>query len=134
MDGCLAWPAGIPTGNSDTNYAANGVVSHSGSVSFPPFAPLAMAAIPNTASIIMVQESLLRTADASVRPNPRFGAPNQFDNVLNVGNSQLHFDGGNLLFADGHAKWRKRSSLTAREFGLNSDARAPALGTYTAEF
>ena len=32
--------------------------------------------------------------------------------------SGLHFEGGNLLFVDGHVKWRKYSSLGSGDFGL----------------
>jgi prepilin-type processing-associated H-X9-DG protein len=34
------------------------------------------------------------------------------------GYSALHQSGGHLLFADGHAKYRKGASLRAREWGL----------------
>ena len=37
-----------------------------------------------------------------------------------------HFDGGNLLFADGHVKWRKQSAISARMFGLNSSVFGPS--------
>jgi prepilin-type processing-associated H-X9-DG protein len=32
-----------------------------------------------------------------------------------------HFDGGNLLFADGHVKWRKYTTLKSGEYGLLPD-------------
>lgn len=35
--------------------------------------------------------------------------------------SSLHFEGGNLLFCDGHAKWRRFMSLRSGEFGLSPD-------------
>ena len=43
--------------------------------------------------------------------------------------SLVHFSGGNLLFADGHVKWRKQSSICASEFGLtNLQVGTPACG------
>lgn len=37
-----------------------------------------------------------------------------------------HFDGGNLLFADGHVKWRKQNAISSRMFGLNADIYGPS--------
>jgi prepilin-type processing-associated H-X9-DG protein len=38
--------------------------------------------------------------------------------------SVLHFDGGNLLFCDGHVKWRKTTDLKASDFGLTTGPAA----------
>jgi prepilin-type processing-associated H-X9-DG protein len=35
--------------------------------------------------------------------------------------NNLHFEGGDLLFVDGHAKWRTYRSLRSGEFGLTPD-------------
>lgn len=121
-----SWPDGIPTGNSDTNYVGSGVVMHS--MNAFSTSPLSLAAIPNPSSIILVQEYKQRTSNASIRPCNFDGSGYKF--VLGAGSSDLHFDGGNLLFCDGHAKWRTKSSLTAREWGINSDDPAPAAGPY----
>ena len=124
-----SWPAGSPTANSDTNYNGNGVIFRS--LGYNP-KPQTLAAIPNSASIIMVQEYSQRISDASIRPNSINST--QYMNVLINGQSQIHFDGSNFLFCDGHVKFRKKTTLTAREFGINSDDAAPATGPYTADF
>jgi prepilin-type processing-associated H-X9-DG protein len=49
----------------------------------------------------------------------------------------LHFDGGNLVFADGHAKFRKGSSMRSGDFGLvpATDDWSSVVGKkYTAAF
>ena len=44
--------------------------------------------------------------------------------------NSTHFDdGGNLLFLDGHVKFRKRGSISAREFGIASDLKGTVPGT-----
>ena len=126
-----SWTDGIPTTISDTNYNGNGVIFHSISPIYVS-ASQSLATIPNSASIIMVQEYAQRTCDASIRPNSSNAT--QYKNVLISGQSQIHFDGSNFLFCDGHVKWRKKTTLTAREFGINSDDPAPATGPYTADF
>src|SRR5690606_7866176 len=39
-----------------------------------------------------------------------------------------HMEGANLLFADGHVKWRRRDSLCAYDFGLIAKSGVPACG------
>ena len=40
-----------------------------------------------------------------------------------------HFDGTNILFCDGHVKWRKHTSISAREYGLNKDTLGDTSGS-----
>lgn len=35
--------------------------------------------------------------------------------------TNLHMGGGNLLFADGHAKWKKSTAMRSSDFGLTPD-------------
>lgn len=35
--------------------------------------------------------------------------------------NNLHFESGNLLFMDGHVKWRREESLRTGEFGIAPD-------------
>ena len=42
---------------------------------------------------------------------------------LNDTYSLKHFDGGNFLFMDGHVKFRKQDSISAREFGIDYDRK-----------
>lgn len=39
-----------------------------------------------------------------------------------------HFDGSNLLFCDGHVKWRRKDSIAASDFGLTSTSVGPVPG------
>lgn len=112
----------VPYGNNATNYMTNGVIMKNGGLS--------LAAIPESASLIGMQERRLVMRIASHEPQ-RYPAAtgNSFMYWLYAPNgySNVHMDGGNLLFADGHVKWRKLDSISAREFGLNSDVKgAPA--------
>jgi len=107
-----------PVGNDDTSYNANGMVitivgvySQTNSVS--------LAAIPNVASTIAVQERQARMPFCSIRPFRDTTTTGSF--ALDPSFGGLHFDGGNYLFCDGHVKWRKQNSVTVREFGLDSD-------------
>ena len=109
-----------PVGNNATSYVSNGVLIRPGGMS--------MAAIPESASLIAMQERKLvyRVASADPERYPA-AAGNSFAFWLYIagGYSNVHFDGGNLLFADGHVKWRRVSSISAREYGLNSDVKGP---------
>jgi len=106
--------AGAPAGNSNSNYAANGVVIRS--------TGLAMAAIPNPSQIIVLEESPTAYWYASMRPFWNVYAPSTTDPTYtgwNYGSfSYIHFDGGNQVFADGHVKWRKQSAVCSADFGL----------------
>jgi len=93
----------------DTNYAANGVVFGTNTASFP-----------NPAELILFQENRYRITYAIQRPT--FDGVN-FTNWHNTvaGSeewSNVHMEGGNLVFADGHVKWRKGVTLRSGEFGL----------------
>ncbi|MBI3850886.1 MAG: hypothetical protein HY298_11520 [Verrucomicrobia bacterium] len=51
--------------------------------------------------------------------------------------STIHTSGGDLLFTDGHAEYRKASTLCSREFGLTpgeDTQAADSLKTYRAAF
>lgn len=116
----------VVNGNNNTNYMASGVV-------FNPVG-LSLAAIPSSAQLIAVQEigkawryqsgdpqRVAYTADAAADGANR----NRFVYWLYepLKYSMVHMDGGNLLFADGHVKWRKESSIGADEFGLKGTGK-----------
>jgi prepilin-type N-terminal cleavage/methylation domain-containing protein/prepilin-type processing-associated H-X9-DG protein len=105
-----------PVGNSATSYVTNGVLIRNGGVS--------IAAIPESAALIAMQERkwVYRIASHDPQRVPYNSNNYQYWLYTAGGYSNVHFDGGNLLFADGHAKWRRTVSISAREFGLNSDA------------
>ena len=108
-----------PIRNNATSYVSNGVLIRYGGVS--------VAAIPETASLIAVQERKFVASSSANDPQRVPWNTNDFQYWLyiNGGYSNVHFDGGNLLFADGHVKWRKTVSISAREFGLNSSLIGP---------
>jgi prepilin-type N-terminal cleavage/methylation domain-containing protein/prepilin-type processing-associated H-X9-DG protein len=101
--------ADAPTQLSDSNYMANAVIAGRN-----------LAVLPTPDSIIFIQENRVRSHVAYLRP-ARSG--NQFTQWHRVDSgreqySNIHMEGGVLLFGDGHVKWRRSSSLRSGEFGL----------------
>jgi prepilin-type N-terminal cleavage/methylation domain-containing protein/prepilin-type processing-associated H-X9-DG protein len=104
-----------------------------------------IAVIPNPADIVYLQELFNKRSFSYLRPGwtqstntyyywhfPRVaGAPSYVPNYTNV-----HNEGGNILFNDGHAKFRRGLSMRSREYGLtpDDDITAPHTKTYTAAF
>ena len=97
---------GKPAGNSDTSYMGNGVLLQR---------QMALAAIDEPANVIMAQEIGHHSHIAYLSPDTQGGKWRWW---LLDGYSDLHFDGGNLLYADGHAKWKKHAAICGSEFGL----------------
>lgn len=111
-----ATPAAAPWGPdvnyyNATNYRGNGVVIERG---------LSLAAIDEVATVIVAQERDEITHYAQLFPD------DQNDNGIYrywlLGDNNLHFGGSNLMYADGHAKWKLISNICVREFGLNEPA------------
>ena len=85
-----------------------------------------IAAVPEAASIITLQEyNVSHYAWFAPAGN---AAPNYNYWLAGSTYSNTHFDGGNLLFADGHVKWRRQSTICAIEFGLNTPTSGNACG------
>lgn len=124
-----AAPGVAPTVKSNTNYFTNGVVAQDPASGTPRH----IASIPEPASIIILQEYGTRTNTSYLRPTLVSGSsPPRFQYWLYAANySNTHFDGGNLLFVDGHVKWKKHISICASDFGLLQPASGPACGTNT---
>ena len=116
-----------------TSYVGNSVVlSQQGT---------ALARVPAPADIVFAQETYFAWYLGHNRPQQRSGTPPQFlywhlvdcrpafsstprlPNLPTCGEQMTsrHFGGGNLLFVDGHAKYRKFSSMRSGEFGLVPD-------------
>ena len=109
--------AGLPAPNlnSNTNYLYNGVTLGR-----------SIASIQSASTLVMTHELGVSASDAYIRPQsdpnavvaPHNGnykgwmetGPFRYDNN--------HFDGTNLLFCDGHVKYRKQNSISGRDFGL----------------
>ena len=78
----------------------------------------------------MVHEYVYATNRSYLRPtSDSTSTAGKYREPMNSSWDLLHFDGANLLFADGHAKWRKQSSISYSEFGLtNPSSAAPSYG------
>jgi prepilin-type N-terminal cleavage/methylation domain-containing protein/prepilin-type processing-associated H-X9-DG protein len=118
-----------PTPLSDTSYLGNAVVMGR-----------TLAAMPAPADIVYLQELFDRRRVAYLRPRPQ---GTQFDawHYQRGGGLEnyttIHMEGGNLVFADGHAKWRRGASMRSGDFGLvpaTDTWSAPQTKRYTAAF
>jgi prepilin-type N-terminal cleavage/methylation domain-containing protein/prepilin-type processing-associated H-X9-DG protein len=103
-----------PFGINSTDYFINGVIIQINQ-------GFSMAAISQPSSRILIDEYVNATNTAYLRPvatNP--ASPSGFFQYwsANSGYNNQHFGGSNLLFADGHVKWRLQSSICASDFGL----------------
>jgi prepilin-type N-terminal cleavage/methylation domain-containing protein/prepilin-type processing-associated H-X9-DG protein len=124
--------ASAPNGNSNTNLFQNGVVLGR-----------TLSAIQSPASLIWGHEYGYRSNIAYIRPTSfDFGAePAPFNGnyaswIEAVGTvdykyDNVHTDGGNLLYCDGHVKFAKQSAISSRQFGLNGDLYGPQPKTTT---
>lgn len=110
--GYAGWDDDGAPGIGLTAYLLNGVV-----------AGRPLAAIPEPAGVIFLQESRYLTRAAQVRPEviPGSSPPSAFH--LNHDSYNLtHFGGGDLLFCDGHAAWREKARVRFAEFGVRGGA------------
>jgi prepilin-type N-terminal cleavage/methylation domain-containing protein/prepilin-type processing-associated H-X9-DG protein len=103
-----------PNALSDTNYLGNGVVMGR-----------SLAVVDRPADIIYLQEHTWRVSHAHLRPaSLDKGKTYQawhYVSPAGEGYSNLHSGGGNLVFVDGHAKYRKYTALRSGDFGLVPD-------------
>jgi len=121
--------ADAPTEFSDTSYSGNGALAGHSSVNLP---------YPD--SLVYLQEDRFRTNTAYLRPQPTTGGFTRWHDVDSGGRerySSIHFEGGNLLFCDGHVKWRKGEALRSGDFGLSPGDQTwstASTATYSAVF
>ena len=116
---------------SETSYLINGVLTKTAGG-----AARSVASIPEVSSVIQIQDYVAAGIYSSEAPT-RNSASKFIYWQYDVNYSNNHFDGGNLLFADGHVKWKKQSAICAVDFGLVADsgnACGRNTGTATALF
>lgn len=105
-----AHPSAPPSGESGTSYYFNGVL-----------VGRTMAGMAEPVKLIAAQESGTTAQYCYLRPVDFDGtATEQYRAWLNANYSQLHFEGSNYLYMDGHVKFRKQASVCASEYGLNN--------------
>jgi prepilin-type N-terminal cleavage/methylation domain-containing protein/prepilin-type processing-associated H-X9-DG protein len=120
-----------PNGDNDTSYSVNGaLISYHDGVILGYQTGIPVTRVERSSEIIYMQENWYRTNNARFFPQVNSGAwsysywhyvdPYFSPAPNNEGLSSRHFDGGNLLFVDGHVKWRKYKSLSSLDFGLSS--------------
>ena len=130
-----------PSGASNNSYSANGLIVRKGNVIGGGLTQKSknMAAVKEVATTIMVHELPFGTHGAWVQPYDGFalvgGDPDKFYDWLveepAIGTmDKVHFDGANLLWCDGHVKFRKVSGIKASEFGLTNVTGGPDTGPY----
>ena len=103
-----------PTDVSDNSYAGNAVVMGKST-----------SVIPQPSLIVVIQEALSRLNVLLLEPEPYGDTGRQFtqwhtwfDAEKFEALSNVHNQGGNLMYADGHADYRKYRSLWSGDFGL----------------
>lgn len=124
-----AWSAGSsyaettdPAGRN-VSYLLNGIASTK-----------ALAAIPAPADIIYLHEYRWKSRVSQVRPNSNGPAdPNTYFQFDHFFYATLHSQGGNLLYCDGHAKWKRKTAMMFREFGADMTGQPNANRTITDE-
>jgi len=106
-----------PTALSGTSFMPNAVVMEK-----------SLSAIKAPSQLIFVQESSVQISFCALRPAyaADFGGPpgtyTYWHDNLTIGKelySSVHFQGGNLLFCDGHSEFRQRTKLRSGDFGLS---------------
>jgi prepilin-type N-terminal cleavage/methylation domain-containing protein/prepilin-type processing-associated H-X9-DG protein len=122
--GSLPGENSTPITDSNTGYAANGLIIQSGGRS--------MAVIPNPAEIVLLSEFYNSYSAAFIRPmisaTPAVYINWNYKGATSPGFNGLHFDGGNQAFADGHVKWRRQSAICAVDYGLQASVPSNACG------
>jgi prepilin-type N-terminal cleavage/methylation domain-containing protein/prepilin-type processing-associated H-X9-DG protein len=108
-----ATPALSPNAENSTNYMGNGVIMGR---------PLAV--VPTPAEIVYLQELGVRERIAWLRPvcDARGNCVAWCDwEAPKHWYTNLHSGGGNLIFADGHAKYRTLLSMHSTDFGMTPE-------------
>jgi prepilin-type N-terminal cleavage/methylation domain-containing protein/prepilin-type processing-associated H-X9-DG protein len=118
--------AGVaPNALNDSSYFVNGAIVVSdawdGTRDSMPSTHHSQVVAP--ASVVILQEFKRRRQVTYTRPgitnwNPTTRVTQYMYFVESNTYSNNHFDGGNLLYCDGHVKWKKQSNVCASDFGF----------------
>jgi prepilin-type N-terminal cleavage/methylation domain-containing protein/prepilin-type processing-associated H-X9-DG protein len=98
-------------GGGNLSYLINGITSTK-----------ALAVIPAPADIIYIREYAAKTRVSHVRPHPD-GLLNgvlQYRQFNHGFYEYMHNEGSNLLYCDGHVKWKKKVAVKFRDFGADT--------------
>lgn len=112
-------PSALPytaTGSSASPYAEV-TVADGGNTSYAGnyiIADRTLAALPAPAEIVCLHEFNIYQRAAQMRPYPSGADYIQFHNNKM---DNVHFDGANRLFCDGHAKWSKKTAMKFADYG-----------------
>ncbi|HVK05817.1 MAG TPA: DUF1559 domain-containing protein [Armatimonadaceae bacterium] len=83
-----------------------------------------LAAIPAPAEIIFLHEYKALSRVSQVRPRRVNATTNNYDQINHIWYNINHNRGGNLLYCDGHAKWKRKDAIKFRELGLDTSGLA----------
>lgn len=116
-DAVKATSGGIqPDVNGDVSYQGNAVVMQA-----------TIAQINSPASIVFLDEENIRVNRSLLRPRVSSNGPPQvFQYWHGLTNGQevynnSHTGGGNAMYVDGHAKWKRYEQFRSSDFGLQPD-------------
>lgn len=114
---CTGTQSIAPTRISATSYAYNGLMgsvlaSTITTVNMNPPPVQVLAGVQKPAEVIQVHErDNMSTSRSQLFPRWASSQDGWYDYSNFVAGNETHFDGKNLLFADGHAKWLRDTSL-----------------------
>jgi prepilin-type N-terminal cleavage/methylation domain-containing protein/prepilin-type processing-associated H-X9-DG protein len=105
------------SGCYDTSYALNGLVE-----SRP------LAAIPAPADIVFLHEFSVYSRTAQARPRRNSATSSRFREFNHILYDFVHQEGTNMVYCDGHAKWKKKTAIRFTDFGANPAFSAACAG------
>jgi prepilin-type N-terminal cleavage/methylation domain-containing protein/prepilin-type processing-associated H-X9-DG protein len=119
------------TAISSTSYLPNAVAME-----------LSLSQVPEPSQVILIQETIRLVSYTALRPavGSDFGICPGAYTFWHVNRSRgvdwysmVHSRGGNFVFADGHAEYRKAAALRANHFGLSDGSNGKAEDDQTAD-
>jgi prepilin-type N-terminal cleavage/methylation domain-containing protein/prepilin-type processing-associated H-X9-DG protein len=92
-----------------------------------------LAVLPAPADIIFLRDYQFYGQVSQVRPHPdgQLNGRNVFRQYNHDYYDLMHNQGGNFLFCDGHAKWKKKTGVKFTDFGADMSAEANPNETFT---